>query len=85
MAAQSWARLNIVLRAGLALTRFPTHFAAWPLSRGRVRMTAQLHVSKLTQFARMLTLPARKKEHLGSLNAPINLLFFLIMNKSNLF
>ena len=31
------------------------------LSRGRVRMTAQLHVSKLTQFARMLTLLTRKK------------------------
>ena len=30
MAAQSWARLNIVLRAGLALTRFPTplHFVS---------------------------------------------------------
>ena len=49
------------LRVSSASGTSPTHFAAQSLSRGRVRMTAQLHVSKLTQFARMLTLLTRKK------------------------
>ncbi len=37
------------------------HLVAQPLGRGHARMTTQLPVSKLTQFARILTLPARKK------------------------
>ncbi len=36
---QSWARSHdCSLRAGFALSRLPTHFAAQPLSRGRVRI-----------------------------------------------
>ncbi len=51
----------MTLRASIALRACP-NFVASPLSRWRVRMTAQLHVNKLTQFARMLTLLTRKKK-----------------------
>ncbi len=50
----------IFLRADGAFA--PVHTSRHrPLSRGRVRMTAQLLESKLSQFALKLTLPARKK------------------------
>ncbi len=50
--------MNVIIRAGGASLLVPNSVAA-PLCRGRVRMTVQLLVSKLTQIARMLTLPAR--------------------------
>ena len=53
----------MTLRASIALRACP-NFVASPLSRGRVRMTSQLHVNKLTQFAHMLTLLTRKRKHL---------------------
>ena len=52
-----------ILRAGWRSAQYPRTSRLVSLGRGRARMTAQLPENKFSQFARILTLPARKKGH----------------------